>query len=158
MNQNFFCRILLTHDGSEQASEALAYAVQMASAFKSEVFVLQVTESALQVIARTEPTGFGAGIAGFSDEILKIEKKQALENLNRIKKELKTAGIEAITTFRRQGDSGKEIVKLVEEKEIDLVLMATHGRSGLGRILLGSVADYVVRNAKCPVLLVRRKE
>lgn len=54
------------------------------------------------------------------------------------------------------GDFGSEIVALAADKRADLIVMGTHGRGGLSRLLLGSVTDYVVRHAPCPVLSVRQ--
>lgn len=56
----------------------------------------------------------------------------------------------------RKGSPSAEIVKLASEEQADLVSMGTHGRSGVSRVLLGSVADRVIRTAPCPVLTVRK--
>ncbi|HEV3142986.1 MAG TPA: universal stress protein [Gemmataceae bacterium] len=53
------------------------------------------------------------------------------------------------------GDAATEILRLADEKKCDLIVMGTHGRTGLGRLLMGSVAEEVVRKAKCPVLTLR---
>jgi nucleotide-binding universal stress UspA family protein len=55
----------------------------------------------------------------------------------------------------REGDAAGEIVRLAEETQCDLIVMGTHGRRGLGRLLLGSVAEDVMRHAPCPVLTVK---
>ena len=55
----------------------------------------------------------------------------------------------------RKGDAAREILRAVEERGVDSVVMATHGRKGLGRLLLGSVAEKVVRECPVPVLTVR---
>jgi nucleotide-binding universal stress UspA family protein len=54
-----------------------------------------------------------------------------------------------------QGDAAAEILQLAEETKCDLIVMGTHGRKGLGRLLMGSVAEQVLRNASCPVLTVK---
>lgn len=55
----------------------------------------------------------------------------------------------------REGDAAEEIVQVAEEEHADLVVMATHGRTGLGRLLMGSVAEEVLRRAPCPVLTLK---
>ena len=50
------------------------------------------------------------------------------------------------------GDPAKEIVRLADEENVDMIVMGTHGRTGIGRMLMGSVAESVVRHAKCPVM------
>lgn len=56
------------------------------------------------------------------------------------------------------GDPAREIVQLAEEEKVDLIVMGTHGRTGLGRLLMGSVAEAVVRRAKCPVFTLKQPE
>jgi nucleotide-binding universal stress UspA family protein len=53
------------------------------------------------------------------------------------------------------GDAAAEIVRVAAEREIDLIVVASHGRTGLGRIIFGSTAEAVVRHANCPVLVVK---
>jgi len=53
------------------------------------------------------------------------------------------------------GDAAAEIVRVAEEREVDLIVISSHGRTGLGRILFGSTAEAVVRHASCPVLVVK---
>ena len=55
----------------------------------------------------------------------------------------------------RVGDAAAEIVRVAKEREVDLILISSHGRTGLGRILFGSTAEAVVRHASCPVLVVK---
>jgi nucleotide-binding universal stress UspA family protein len=55
----------------------------------------------------------------------------------------------------KEGDPATEILRLAEERKVDVIVMGTHGRTGLGRLLMGSVAEQIVRKAPCPVLTVR---
>ena len=71
---------------------------------------------------------------------------------------LQAAGITRTETMILQGLPGSAIVEAADESDCDVIVMATHGRSGLRRTVLGSVADYVVRNVSVPVLLVRPQE
>lgn len=150
-------KILLTHDGSELASGVVPHVVSVACKFQSGVIVLQVIDTYLQVAVSTLPTppyAVGVGSAETADRILKIERKAAANNLYKIKNDLEEAGVIKVTTRILEGNAADQIIRFVKDNEIDLVMMSTHGRSGVGRILLGSVADYVVRHAKSPVLLV----
>lgn len=79
-------------------------------------------------------------------------RTHAIESLTKAFSEEKYAGIQIEIRF---GDPGKQIVELAREKSADLIIMPSHGRSGLHRILLGSVADRVARLATCPVLIMR---
>jgi nucleotide-binding universal stress UspA family protein len=82
------------------------------------------------------------------------EKHAAKSNLSKIKKLLEQAGVAKVITEIEVGDARDEIVKVAKRYACDLIVMSTHGRSGFKRALLGSVADDVVRNSPCPVLLI----
>lgn len=71
--------------------------------------------------------------------------------------DLEGSGARNVEIYVRQGLAGEKIVAFVKKENCDLIVMSAHGRSGLGRVLLGSVTDYVVRHASCPVLVVRAK-
>ena len=68
---------------------------------------------------------------------------------------LADAGAEAVESVIRVGSAGEEISKLAQELGCDLIVMPTHGREGVSRLLLGSVAERVLRLAHCPVLVIR---
>jgi nucleotide-binding universal stress UspA family protein len=57
-----------------------------------------------------------------------------------------------------KGDPASPIIKVAEEMACDLIVLGTHGRTGLGRVLMGSVAEHVMRSAPCPVLVVKGKQ
>jgi nucleotide-binding universal stress UspA family protein len=67
-------------------------------------------------------------------------------------------GLVPVTSLVRMGDPSREIIAAAKELEIDLIILATHGRTGLSHFLLGSTAEKVVRRAGCPVLIVRDEE
>jgi nucleotide-binding universal stress UspA family protein len=83
------------------------------------------------------------------------ETCQAAAYLEDVAAELRAPGL-AVRTNVRIGEPAREIAEIASEQLADLVVMATHGRAGLGRAILGSVADAVVRAAQAAVLLVRR--
>jgi nucleotide-binding universal stress UspA family protein len=66
-----------------------------------------------------------------------------------------TQGQIAIEHYLTDGDAAAEIVRMAKEQQCDVIVMGTHGRTGMGRMLLGSVAEQVVRRAPCPVLTIK---
>lgn len=82
-------------------------------------------------------------------------EQEAAQNLKRLKEVKPTAdGVPAVYTVEF-GPPVDQIVKYAKENDIDLIVMGTHGRTGLRRVLMGSVAEGVVRNAECPVLAIK---
>ena len=85
------------------------------------------------------------------------EEAAAKDYLERLAKPLRENGIE-VDCLALPGSPGESIVKHAEDGDFDLVALATHGRSGFGRIVFGSVADHVVRNSGRPILLIKPTE
>jgi len=97
--------------------------------------------------------------ADIAAESVAAERAEAEKNLATVKAQLASEGVTSVTTVIRQGYAGDEIVAVANEENADVVVIATHGRSGLSRVIMGSVADHVVRNAStASVLLVRAAE
>ena len=140
-------RILLPTDFSEYATEATKYALALAEKFGSEVHLLHV----IDLMAAVAPE---YGIPPWLDEQLEKMEAQALERLGEV---FEPAWREQHRTVRatRQGTTYAKIIEYAKEHQIDLIVMGTHGRSGLTHFLMGSVAERVVRHASCPVLTVR---
>jgi nucleotide-binding universal stress UspA family protein len=155
--KTMFKKILVCLDGSALAEQILPYAIEQASHFESQMVLCRVV---------SEPTLTGIGIPGFpamniettgmarqatKNEIESIEYLKILAD--RLKNE---QGISAewVALF---GAPGQAIVKYAAENQIDLITIATHGRSGLGRVLIGSVADYVIKQSGIPILLIKPK-
>jgi ribosomal protein L17 len=92
-----------------------------------------------------------------AEQVQKAEHQTASKNLEHLKKRLRDFGISEVETDILEGYPGDEIVKLAKKTKVDLIIMSTHGRSGLGRVLMGSVTDQVIHQADCPVLVVRPK-
>ncbi|MGM0372090.1 MAG: universal stress protein [Halobacteriota archaeon] len=137
-------RVLVPIDGSAQSNAALEYAVDT---FAPDELVL------LHVIDPVE-AGYSAAatMPGYSEEWYENRKEEA-ETLF----EEATARLEGIdtTTVTEVGRPSRAIVSYVEEHDVDHVVMGSHGRSGMTRILLGSVAESVVRRSPIPVTIVR---
>src|SRR5215212_2395629 len=137
--------ILVPLDGSGIAEQVVPHVVELAKAFDSEVTALWITP----------PVPTVSGIPVASEERWMSEyNENADEFLSNVEAQLQQAGIKA-STIRAHGVPAQIIIDRITALEIDLVAMTTHGRSGLKRVALGSVADEVVRRVHCPVLLVR---
>ncbi len=151
-------KILLTLDGSDVAREAVPHARELARALHAEITLLQVIDSVAHLLAQTatiEPIAAGGVTAEVAEEAVASQRGAADEYLTGVRQELIEAGVGAVEVAIREGRPTEEIEAAVRELGCDLVVMATHGRSGLRRAVLGSVADHVVRHTPgAPVLLV----
>ncbi len=140
-------KILFATDFSEGASCALPYAVDLAKRYDAKVYFIHV----IYDFAKT--TGWYVPHISI-DEMYKDMEKSA-------KKELEKTFIEEMRGFKNiehivlKGTPYEEIAKFVEENNIDMVVLGTHGRKGIDRMIFGSTAEQVVRNAPCPVLSVK---
>lgn len=152
-------KIMLTHDGSELASEAIRHASTLAKATGSEIVVLQVVDSVSQLMAQMstgtiEPMPAGPMTAEIAEESVTGQRQLAEENLGHVRKALQDQGVEKISLVVVEGRPQDAIVQAVKELGVDMVIMSTHGRSGLGRAVMGSVTDHVVRNTPHAAVLV----
>ncbi|HYG36518.1 MAG TPA: universal stress protein [Clostridia bacterium] len=135
-------RILVPVDFSECSKKALAYAVPFARQFKAELVLINVL-SPYPVTPEMAPIG----VEDFEGAAIEMEKVR----------ELVGEGV-AVKTLLRKGSPHLEIFEAAKELEADLIILATHGRTGLAHLLLGSTTEKVVRQAPCPVLVVREKQ
>jgi nucleotide-binding universal stress UspA family protein len=146
--------ILVPTDFSDFSRLALDYAITIAQTFKANIILIHVTpekelDSIRQISPYLEP--------GRIEELLKGRESEDRKRLNEFIPPEKKKGIET-AAIHRVGTPFLEIIKVAKEKEADLIVMATHGRSGLSHILFGSVAEKVVRKSTCPVLSIRPPE
>lgn len=133
--------ILLPTDGSEAAEAALDHAVRLARAFDASVHVLSVVEP----IPAVEMDA--ALVHERLSESAQLAVDRACERLD-------AAGVPHESSVR-DGSAHRAILAAAEEAAADLIVMGTHGRTGVGRVLLGSVTERVVRSADAPVMTVR---
>ena len=141
--------ILVPLDGSELAEKVLPHVTALAKAFGAEPTLVSVVEFSLGVAgAKLEAI---PAVAAESKAALKAE---AMLYLQKTQQTLKVAGVNAAVAVL-DGDVASEIITFAEQKGFDLIAMATHGRSGIGRFIMGSIAEKVVRSAIKPVLLIR---
>lgn len=143
-------KILFPTDFSEGASNALPYAVEIAKKYGARLYMLHI------IYDIATASGWYVPHASF-DEMYKELEAGA-------KKELERFGLEQIRDLKdieytvMRGIPYEEILKFAKEKGIDLIIIGTHGRKGIDRVLFGSTAERVVRNAECPVLTVRKTQ
>ncbi len=140
-------RILFPTDFSEPARQAQQYAMALTDRFGAELHLLHVIPEVV-VSLPDVPTPWGESA---------IEKASHIEAANqRLLRDLGSEWANDRRTVRtaRTGIAVDEIVKYSKENDIDLIVLGTHGHTGLSHVLLGSVAEKVVRLAICPVLTV----
>ncbi|MFB6136398.1 MAG: universal stress protein [Halobacteriaceae archaeon] len=138
--------ILVPTDGSPQAGNAVAHALDLAEQFDSTVHALYVVEVE-DVRDRIR------GVEGIHDKLT----EHGAEAVERVAERGAERGVEVVTAVER-GAPHEVIREYAEEHGVDLVVMGTHGRTGVDRALLGSVTERVVRTAPVPVLTVRLGE
>ena len=156
-------KILVPLDGSKLAEVVLPYVQELAQRFDSEVTLIQVVASLSKLVAETmpaslEPTGAAAAIGvEAASEALKAEREGARSYLEGVVGRLKAQKIKVRAEIV-EGVAGDTIVEYAHGHGMDLIAMSTHGRSGLRRLVYGSVADRVLRQAGTPILLIRSRE
>ncbi len=138
--------ILVPIDFSEHSKKALEYAVPFARQFKASIDLLYVVEPTIY------PADFSFGQVGFPnvEEELRVRGHHELEQL--IAKTI--GGRVKARAVVRTGKAFFEIARYAEEEEIDLIIIATHGHTGIEHVLFGSTAEKVIRHAPCPALVI----
>lgn len=144
-------RILIPTDFSKYSQSALIYAAAFAEKFAAELYLLHVVQDLAlfipDMVTVTPP------LAPSVDQ-LTAAARDAFERI------IQENHLHGFTVHRqvRQGTPFYEIIRFAKETDIDLIVMGTHGHTGLAHVLLGSVTEKVVRKAPCPVLTVRHPE
>jgi nucleotide-binding universal stress UspA family protein len=143
-------RILCPVDFSEFSHHALAYATAMASWYGARVTVLHVHFLAVPPWVLASETGFSAAEA---QRLSAVDRAQLTAELQRFASTAGTSNVE-IEFMVDEGDVPATIVSASQSTKADLIVLGTHGRSGVARIVLGSVTEHVLHLAPCPVLAV----
>jgi nucleotide-binding universal stress UspA family protein len=143
-------RVMVPTDFSAPADLALDYARDLAKQFGARVDLVHVFD---------DPFVSGAFV-GDGTVMIPVETREALENQAREELARRHAAhasaLPGSSTALLVGPPAKRIVEHAKENGADLIVMGTHGRTGLGHLLLGSIAERVVRTAPCPVLTTRQ--
>lgn len=140
-------RILVPVDFSEYSREALHCAKEWADMYGASIDLLHV------VVEDLHPTFYIGGVKSIYDVEPDIEEKVA-DKLDKYATDVPGPDVD-VRTHVAVGSAPSHIAEFVDEHGIDLVSMSTHGRTGMDRFLLGSVAEKVIRHVKCPVLTVK---
>jgi nucleotide-binding universal stress UspA family protein len=134
--------ILVPTDFSEMSDAALKYAVGLAQTFSSQLYLVHVPGKSGENFEANFPIGRFENMVRERFETL-VSQPEA--------KQLRPEYAVRI------GSPAHEIVRYADDRDIDLIVMGTHGRSGVAHMVMGSVAEQVVREAPCPVLIVRHR-
>ena len=141
--------ILLPTDFSECGNYALSYAASLARTFGASIICVNVIEPIVPTVGysgMTEPLP----IADITEQL----EDSAERELPKLAECDECSGID-VEELVVHGEAASEIVRVAKERDVDLIVISSHGRTGLGRILFGSTAESVVRHASCPVLVVK---
>lgn len=141
-------RILVPVDFSEPSIRALDYAIEFARLFKAEIVVLHVVDAVYPVMADVYAPGYAAGLV--SQELERAGREQLARLAATMEKRHVT-----VRCLQSMGPAYEMIVAVAKKVKTDMIIMSTQGRTGLSHLLMGSVAERVVRGATCPVLTVR---
>ncbi len=161
---NQYQKIMVTLDGSAFADQALPHAEQLATALGAELILFRVVPntdgflpnpSGYPTVLRKELIDESTAVphGGGQDENPIDTVERALENLA---EGLRRHNLE-VRCVVDAGSPSKKIINYLQHNDVDLLVMSTHGRSGVARALFGSVAQEVYQKAECPILLVKAK-
>ncbi len=142
-------KILCPIDFSENSLEALRYAAHTALKENATVYMIHIVDSRVYDYGGPIYEPIMPDMKPVIDQASKDQLRDKL--LEKVPKEIK-GRVETVVSF---GVPFVEIIKAARDFDIDLIIMGTHGRSGISHMLIGSVAEKVVRKAPCPVLTVR---
>jgi nucleotide-binding universal stress UspA family protein len=138
-------RILCPTDFSEAAVQAFSNAVEIALHNEAEIYLVHVLPALLT------DGGASTVMVSLPEYERLLQPKQRMEEMAR---PLLAKGLKVETLITR-GDPASEIVKIAKRKAVDIIVIATHGKTGWRHLAFGSVAEKVVRTASCPVLSIR---
>ncbi|HZC07652.1 MAG TPA: universal stress protein [Ktedonobacterales bacterium] len=142
--------ILTPLDGSEMSEFAVPYTAEVARALGATVLIARIVE-------RTRWSAASSGYMmspGAYTELLELDERDAQAQTHRVVERLTAQGV-AARGLVEDADLPADLIDIERREHVSLVVMATHARSGLARVTLGSVADQLVRHGRCPTLLVR---
>ncbi|MDW7771755.1 MAG: universal stress protein [Desulfobulbaceae bacterium] len=133
-------RILVAADGSSNSEAAVDHAISVAKEHGAELAVIAVAQTDEEMLA-------------LAPEHIQYLVEKNLKYLEEIKKRCEEQGV-AVETFVREGEPHAQITELADEIGATLIVMGTHGRKGISRLLMGSVTERTIGYAKCPVLII----
>jgi nucleotide-binding universal stress UspA family protein len=150
-----FTKILSATDFSEDSNLALSYAEELARRFTAEVILLHV-DQALPPVMISPDMGPVMDV-GAMTRIAEDQRMAAQKELDKLVNRMREAGLKA-RSLLKVGSPFLEIIHAAQGDNADLIVMGTHGRTGIAHVLMGSVAERVVQKAHCPVLTIRHPD
>ena len=149
MKSTLFRKIAVATDGSEQVRKAVDSAIEIAKLSDAKLYAVHVIALRFYSIIHSTDSEWKKAMR---EQLIKegTEATAYVENAGR------AANVE-VESVILEGNPAEEIINFAENNDIDLIVMGTHGITGIERFLLGSVAERVVRHSKRPVIVVRRK-
>lgn len=141
-------RVLIPLDGSELAEKVVPHLVRLVAAERTEILLISALSRAIPAFADLAIPAL--------DEVITLAGSEIEDSVSRVEGQLRQLGF-SVSRQYLLGLPSDCILQMAEEEHIDLIAMSTHGRTGVGRALLGSVADQVVRHTQKPVLLTSSK-
>lgn len=141
-------RILYPSDFSPASRPAFKRAVELAKSLRSQLLIVHV-------MAPPPIIGEGYITPATVETLLQSQRHAAQRQLRVLVARAKAAGVRVSSLLVETGMTHEQIVRVARRKRADMIVMGTHGRTGLTRLLLGSVANHVIATARCPVLTVR---
>jgi universal stress protein A len=142
-------KILVPLDFSNHSRKALNYAVKLAGQFGSEVTVVNVVAPVIYAEGMVLPAAM--------ENLDRVSEEHARSELDKVAEDVRSHQV-TCDTHVLLGHPSDEIVNFAKKQETDLLLITTHGRTGLQHFLLGSTAERILRHAPCPVMVVRDQE
>ncbi len=143
--------IVVPTDFSKLSFNAAKYARDLAEKLNANIHLLYVMDKTLPFIGQKNGETS-------EESLIKIKEEQAFKQMMEIKEQLFEDLEDMVTCNLRKGMDYEEIVAFTQQVKGDLIVIATHGRTGILHSLLGSVAEKVIRYAKCPVLVINPTE
>ena len=145
----FINKILVPTDFSELSLAAMEYATSFSKIYDARITMIHVVEN---------PSAFAFHTVDVSSETLLRDAEEDAEKELREFISTKIPKLKGIIPIVRRGNASREIVHVASEEEFDVIIMATHGRTGVAHMLMGSIAESVVWYSSVPVLTVKPEE
>lgn len=146
MSEQLYKRILLPTDGSKYSDKSEKHALALAAANNAEIIALSVVENSFSLNLPDSDT---------ISEVNQLLKSETEKNLNKVERLRDKEGLDVkITKKVAEGSPARVILETIESEDIDLVVIGSSGKTGFDKFLMGSVAEKVVKSAKCSVLVI----
>ena len=146
-----FASILVGTDGSDTATTAVRYAIDLARELGARLLIV----SAYEMVAKPRLQQSGASEVPKDLQWIVNPRDEVLATLDEAKADANAAGVAQVETSARQGDAADAILDVAEEQRVDLIVVGNRGMTGAKRFLLGSVPNKISHHAPCSVLITR---